>query len=177
MSSKSDLEGHRRRSAAWRVIAEDAIRAGRRARRVVARSRSPILLAFIKHARICNTVWITADMHYTAANYYDPNRAVFQDFEPFWIHLRPAAWPAPGRHRSSTTLRAGAVYEKGCSKSRARTSRLLRPAVLRACHQSTGLDGGDDGHPEGTSTIADLWSTRIEPKPELWSGRIPTIGG
>jgi hypothetical protein len=23
----------------------------------------------------------------------------------------------------------------------------------------------------------DLWSTRIEPTPELWSGRIPTIGG
>jgi alkaline phosphatase D len=29
-------------------------------------------------------VWITADMHYTAAHYYDPNRAVFQDFDPFW---------------------------------------------------------------------------------------------
>jgi alkaline phosphatase D len=23
-------------------------------------------------------------MHYTAAHYYDPNAAVFQDFEPFW---------------------------------------------------------------------------------------------
>ena len=31
-----------------------------------------------------NTVWITADMHYTAAHHYDPNRAAFQDFEPFW---------------------------------------------------------------------------------------------
>jgi len=31
-----------------------------------------------------NTVWITADQHYTAAHYYDPNRAEFQDFEPFW---------------------------------------------------------------------------------------------
>ena len=30
-----------------------------------------------------NIVWLTADMHYTAAHYYDPNRAVFQDFEPF----------------------------------------------------------------------------------------------
>jgi phosphodiesterase/alkaline phosphatase D-like protein len=42
------------------------------------------LLSFIKHAGVHNTVWITADMHYTAAIYYDPNRAVFQDFEPFW---------------------------------------------------------------------------------------------
>jgi alkaline phosphatase D len=23
-------------------------------------------------------------VHYTAAHYYDPNKAVFQDFEPFW---------------------------------------------------------------------------------------------
>jgi alkaline phosphatase D len=56
------------------------------------------LLSFIKHAGIRNTVWITADMHYTAANYYDPNRAVFQDFDPFWEfisgplrHLEPGA--------------------------------------------------------------------------------------
>jgi alkaline phosphatase D len=27
---------------------------------------------------------MTADMHYTAAHYYDPNKAVFQDFDPFW---------------------------------------------------------------------------------------------
>jgi len=29
-------------------------------------------------------VWITADVHYCAAHYYDPSRAAFQDFEPFW---------------------------------------------------------------------------------------------
>ncbi len=42
------------------------------------------LLRFIKTARITNTVWFTADVHYTAAHYYDPNKAQFQDFEPFW---------------------------------------------------------------------------------------------
>jgi alkaline phosphatase D len=42
------------------------------------------LLAFIKAANIRNTVWLTADVHYTAAHYYDPNKAVFQDFLPFW---------------------------------------------------------------------------------------------
>jgi hypothetical protein len=42
------------------------------------------VLTFIKRANIRNTVWLTADVHYTAAHYYDPNRAVFQDFEPFW---------------------------------------------------------------------------------------------
>ena len=42
------------------------------------------LLSFIKYAGVRNTLWVTADLHYTAAHYYDPNRAVFQDFEPFW---------------------------------------------------------------------------------------------
>ncbi|GIL02669.1 MAG: alkaline phosphatase [Alphaproteobacteria bacterium] len=42
------------------------------------------LLAFIRAANIANTVWLTADVHYTAAHYYDPSAARFQDFEPFW---------------------------------------------------------------------------------------------
>jgi alkaline phosphatase D len=42
------------------------------------------LLSFIKRERIRNTVWLTADVHYTAAHHYHPNRAQFQDFEPFW---------------------------------------------------------------------------------------------
>ncbi|MDQ3560112.1 MAG: alkaline phosphatase D family protein [Pseudomonadota bacterium] len=42
------------------------------------------LLRFIKSAQIQNVVWLTADVHYTAAHYYDPSKAAFQDFEPFW---------------------------------------------------------------------------------------------
>jgi len=42
------------------------------------------LLRYIKTAGITNTVWFTADVHYTAAHYYDPSKAQFQDFEPFW---------------------------------------------------------------------------------------------
>ncbi|WP_102960653.1 alkaline phosphatase D family protein [Mangrovicella endophytica] len=42
------------------------------------------LLKFIKDSQIRNTVWLTADVHYTAAHYYDPEKAVFQDFDPFW---------------------------------------------------------------------------------------------
>ena len=42
------------------------------------------LLRFIKHARVDNTVWLTADVHYTAAHHYSPDRAQFQDFDPFW---------------------------------------------------------------------------------------------
>ena len=42
------------------------------------------LLRFVKSAGIDNTVWFTADVHYTAAHYYNPDKAQFQDFEPFW---------------------------------------------------------------------------------------------
>jgi alkaline phosphatase D len=42
------------------------------------------LLRFIRDAGVRNTVWLTADVHYTAAHRYDPGRAVFQEFEPFW---------------------------------------------------------------------------------------------
>ncbi|MBD2297006.1 alkaline phosphatase D family protein [Anabaena sphaerica FACHB-251] len=42
------------------------------------------LLQFIKRRNIKNVVWITADVHYAAAHYYDPNKAQFQDFKPFW---------------------------------------------------------------------------------------------
>ncbi|GAB3944211.1 alkaline phosphatase D family protein [Corynebacterium tapiri] len=31
-----------------------------------------------------NVVWLTADVHYCAAHHYDPSRAQFQDFAPFW---------------------------------------------------------------------------------------------
>jgi alkaline phosphatase D len=42
------------------------------------------LLRFIKRNRIKNVVWLTADVHYCAAHYYDPAKAQFTDFDPFW---------------------------------------------------------------------------------------------
>lgn len=42
------------------------------------------LLTFIARNDIRNVVWLTADVHYTAAHYYDPAAARFRDFKPFW---------------------------------------------------------------------------------------------
>ncbi|MFI0396320.1 alkaline phosphatase D family protein [Paracoccus jiaweipingae] len=42
------------------------------------------LLRFIRDQKIVNTVWLTADVHYTAAHHYSPDRAAIQDFNPFW---------------------------------------------------------------------------------------------
>jgi alkaline phosphatase D len=42
------------------------------------------LLSFLKAEHIHDVVWLTADVHYCAAHHYDPTRAAFQDFDPFW---------------------------------------------------------------------------------------------
>lgn len=42
------------------------------------------LLRFMKREKIRNTVWLTADVHYTAAHYYDPAKAVFTEFDGFY---------------------------------------------------------------------------------------------
>lgn len=42
------------------------------------------LLRFIRDERIDNVVWITGDVHYAAAHHYDPSRARFTEFSPFW---------------------------------------------------------------------------------------------
>ncbi|MGW9594329.1 alkaline phosphatase D family protein [Streptomyces chartreusis] len=56
------------------------------------------LLRFIKHRRITGTVWLTADVHHTSAQHYQPSRSAFTDFEPFWEFvsgpLNAGAFPA-----------------------------------------------------------------------------------
>ncbi len=42
------------------------------------------LLAFIKRETIRNVAWITGDVHYAATHFYDPNKAAFTDFTPFY---------------------------------------------------------------------------------------------
>ena len=76
------------------------------------------LLSFIKHAGVKNIIWVTADMHYTAAHYYDPNRAVFQDFEPFWEFVSGPL------HAGTWGLQRGTRREPPA---------LLRFAILRPC--------------------------------------------
>ena len=42
------------------------------------------LLGFLRAQQVRNFVFLTADVHYCAAHHYHPDRAAFQDFEPFW---------------------------------------------------------------------------------------------
>jgi alkaline phosphatase D len=42
------------------------------------------VLRELARRRVRNTVWLTADVHYTAAHHYSPDRAAVADFDPFW---------------------------------------------------------------------------------------------
>ncbi len=84
--------------ATWKVIASDmpiglVVRDGKTDFENMANGDGPALgrelefadlLKFIKDNGIRNVVFLTADVHYTAAHYYDPTKAQFQDFAPFW---------------------------------------------------------------------------------------------
>lgn len=92
---KSGLANSR---ATWKVIASDMpigllVRDGETNFEAVSNGDGSVLgrehdiaelLSFIRHANVANTVWLTADVHYTAAHHYSPDRAQFQDFDPFW---------------------------------------------------------------------------------------------
>jgi alkaline phosphatase D len=121
------------------------------------------LLAFMKHAGIRNTIWITADMHYTAANHYDPNRAVFQDFEPFWEFisgpLHAGTW-APGI--LDNTFGPRAVFQKGCSKGQGDN---LAPCFGLQFFGHVAIDGASEVMTVTLKDMEDraLWSISLEP--------------
>jgi alkaline phosphatase D len=129
------------------------------------------LSRFIGQAGLNNIVWITADMHYTAAHYYDPNRAVFQDFEPFWEFvsgpLHAGTWK-PGK--LDNTFGPQAVYQNGCSEQQGDN---LAPCFGLQFFGHVFVDGETQAMTVTLRDVADrnLWSTRIEPKTRKWSGR------
>jgi alkaline phosphatase D len=153
------------------VISEDAIALGsgppqRREHEIAD------LLSFIKRAGIANTVWLTADMHYTAAHHYDPNRAVFQDFDSFWEFvsgpLHAGTW-GPGE--LDNTFGPKAMFEKGCS---AEQGENLAPCFGLQFFGRVDIDGRSEVM---TVTLKDvdnrnLWSVDIEPRPDARPGKM-----
>ena len=120
------------------------------------------LLSFIKHRGVQNIVWLTADMHYTAAHHYSPNRAVFQDFDPFWEFvsgpLHAGTWgPAPLDNTFGPEVR----YQNGCT---AEQGENLAPCFGLQFFGRVDIEG------DGVMTVTlkdvgdqDLWSVRIDP--------------
>lgn len=122
--------------ATWKVIAADMPISllvsdgkdaqGREKFEAVANGDGPVLgrefefadlLHFIKHAKIRNTVWFTADVHYCAAHYYDPVRAQFSDFDPFWEFVSgPLNAGSFGPNPLDNTFGPQVVYQKAPEK-------------------------------------------------------------
>src|SRR5262249_25131327 len=104
----------------------------------------------------------------TAANYYDPNRAVFQDFEPFWEFisgpLHAGTWPP---QELDNTFGPRAVYQKGCRKDQENVSpcfglQVFGHVAIDAVTEVMTVTLKDVGN-------HDLWSIGLEPKTRKWS--------
>jgi alkaline phosphatase D len=122
------------------------------------------LLSFIKHADIRNTVWLTADVHYTAAHYYDPNKAVFQDFEPFWEFVSgPIHAGTFGPNALDNTFGPQLRFIKAPSKEQGQN---LPPSEGLQFFGHVAIDGVSEVMTVTLKDVEDraLWSTRLEPR-------------
>jgi alkaline phosphatase D len=121
------------------------------------------ILRFIKTAPIQNTVWLTADVHYAAAHYYNPNKAQFQDFEPFWEFVSgPLHAGTFGPNELDNTFGPEVRFIKapGLDKQN------LPPSAGMQFFGHVKIDGSTG---QMTVTLRDradvaLWSTTIDPK-------------
>jgi alkaline phosphatase D len=122
------------------------------------------ILSFIKHAGVRNTVWLTADVHYTAAHYYDPNRAVFQDFDPFWEFVSgPLHAGTFGPNDLDNTFGPQLRYIKAPGKEQGQN---LPPSEDMQFFGHVAIDGATEVMTVTLKDVEDraLWSTRIEPR-------------
>jgi alkaline phosphatase D len=71
------------------------------------------VLRGIKRSRVTNVVWLTADVHYTAAHYFDPATARFTDFDPFWEFVSgPLNAGTFGPGKLDNTFGPAVIYQK-----------------------------------------------------------------
>ena len=121
------------------------------------------LLAFIKRAGIRNTIWLTADVHYTAAHYFDPNKAVFQDFDPFWEFVSGPIHAGTGRQNEiDNTFGPQVVFTKGLAPGVA----FAAPTDGLQFFGHVAIDGATEVMTVTLKDVDDnaLWSRQLEPK-------------
>ena len=91
------------------------------------------LLRFIKTSGVVNTVWLTADVHYTAAHYYNPDKAQFSDFEPFWEFVSgPLHAGTFGPNELDNSFGPGGEILQGAGSGPAEPAAIGGHAVLRS---------------------------------------------
>jgi alkaline phosphatase D len=121
------------------------------------------ILGFIKREKVRNAVWLTADVHYTAAHYYDPNKAKFQDFDPFWEFVSgPIHAGSFGPNDLDGTFGPQLMYVKAPSREQGQN---LSPAFDLQFFGHVAIDGKTE---RMTVTLRDwndvaLWSKTLDP--------------
>ncbi len=168
--------------AVWKIIAadmpiglqvEDGLdRQGRPAFEAVANGDGAVLgreieiaqlLSFIKKQKIRNTVWITADTHYTAAHYYNPKSAVFKDFDPFWEFMSgPLSSGTFGPNKTDNTFGIEVKFQKYPQDGRVN----LSPAEGLQFFGDMQIDAKTSALTVHLRDISaqSLWSTTLEPQ-------------
>ncbi len=121
------------------------------------------ILRFIKTSGVTNTVWLTADVHYAAAHYYNPDKAQFQEFDPFWEFVSgPLHAGTFGPNELDNTFGPEVKFVKapGLDKQN------LPPSAGMQFFGHVKIDGATG---QMTVTLRDradvaLWSTTLDPK-------------
>ena len=121
------------------------------------------ILAFIKRQKVRNTLWLTADVHYTAAHYYDPNKAKIQDFELFWEFVSgPIHAGSFGPNTLDETFGPQLMYAKAPTQEQGQN---VSPAFDLQFFGHVAIDGKTE---RMTVTLLDwndvpLWSKTLDP--------------
>jgi alkaline phosphatase D len=121
------------------------------------------ILSFAKRENIRNMIWLTADVHYTAAHYYDPDKAQFQNFEPFWEFVSgPLHAGTFGPNRLDATFGPQAVFIKAPAPEQGQN---LPPSAGLQFFGHVTVDGKTETLTVTLRDTADnaLWSTVLEP--------------
>jgi alkaline phosphatase D len=167
--------------ATWKVIASDMPLGlivyddarNRKGSEAVAQSDGPPrgreleiadLLRFIKTSGVVNTVWLTADVHYAAAHYYNPDKAQFGDFAPFWEFVAgPLHAGTFGPNDLDNTFGPEVKFIKAPGPGQ----QNLPPSAGMQFFGHVRIDGGSGQMTVTLRNRADiaLWSTTLDPKP------------
>ena len=121
------------------------------------------LLRFIRAADIDNIVWLTADVHYTAAHHYSPDRAQIQDFKPFWEFVSgPLHAGTFGPNALDKTFGPDVKYVKAPDESQGAN---LPPSMGLQFFGLVDIDGASEQMTVRLMDVADqeLYSVTLDP--------------
>jgi alkaline phosphatase D len=107
-------------------------------------------------------VWLTADVHYAAAHFYNPDKAQFQDFTPFWEFVAGPLHAGTGsQNELDNTFGPEVKFAKA-----APAGVILSPSDNMQFFGHVQIEGATG---QMTITLRDrtdaaLWSTKLDPE-------------